>query len=258
MIFLEIVREQWLKNISYTMSFLFSMLLLIWLLPFLMHHFVIQQLDIPEISFIICLVALFLILIQTLFHTLSELQRLYNERDLSFYLPIPIWKIICSRLLVELFISVLALIGILASMLFALLYDEAYSLQLITAVLTLMFFVLLYSLLTVLAVSLVLFPLWHLCTKYIGKWCYAVFLILLVVAITLFYRFEQSYIYKHFIEVGPTYNSVFKFNKVNSDKFLNIEDFYTNVHILEDTFIFIISLACFFGGLMWTKRVMLK
>lgn len=258
MIFLEIVREQWLKNISYTMSFLFSMLILIWLLPFLMHHFVIQQLDVSEISFIICLVALFLILVQTLFHTLSELQRLYNERDLSFYLPIPIWKIICSRLLVELCISSLALIGILSSMLFALLHDDAYSLQLITAVLTLMFFVLLYALLTMLAVSLVLFPLWHICTKYIGKWCYLVFLVLLIVGTVFFYRFEQSYVYKHFIEIGPTYNSLFKFKEVNSHRFLNIENFYTNVHIFEDTFLFIISLACFFGGLMWTKRIMLK
>lgn len=258
LIFLEIVREQWSKNLSYTMSFLFSMLILIWLLPFLMHHFVIQQLAIAEIAFIISLVALFLILLQTLFHTLSELQRLYTERDIAFYLPIPLWQIICSRLLVELFTSTLVLIGVIASMLFALLHDDAYSLQLITAVLSLMFFVILYAILTTLALSLILFPLWHLCTKYIGKWGYAIFFVLFIGMMMLLYQLEQSALYKNFIEIGPTYNGIFKFEKVDSERFLNIEDFYTNVYIVEDAFIFIFSVLFFFVGLTWTKRSMLK
>lgn len=258
MVFIEILKEQWLKSNKYLAMSLCSTVVMIWILPSLIHHFVYTSTPISEISFFICFVALFFLLLQTFFHTLSNLQQLYQHRDIALYVPIALWKVICSRLINSICIHTLVLCIILFSMMLTLLHVDAYSIQHIMAILALLFFVLLYGLITVVAIALLAFPLWHVCRYKLGLLTYMIFPFLVIGAMYVVYTFENSAFYRKYIAFGIKYSDFIPMYETTNNKYFNIETFYKNVYMLEDTFIFVFTIICYTIGIHVTKRILTK
>lgn len=258
MVFIEILKEQWLKAHKYLALTFCCTVVMIWILPPLIHHFVYNSMPIGEISFFICFVALFFLLLQTFFHTLSSLQQLYQDRDIALHVPLALWKVICSRLINSLCIHTLVLCIVLFSMMLTLLHEDAYSIQHIMAILALLFFVLLYSLITAVAMALLTFPLWHVCRYKLRLLTYMIFPFLVIGAIYLIYTFENSNFYQKYIAFGIKYSDVIPMYETSNNKYFNIETFYKNVYMLEDTFIFIFTMICFTIGIQITKRILTK
>lgn len=257
MAFIEILKEQWLKTNKYFAMALCSTTTMIWILPPLIHHFVYDTIATVEISFFICFVALFLLLLQTFFHTLTQLQQLYKERDIALHVPIPLEKIICSRLINSLCVHTMVLCMILFSMMFTLLHED-YSIRHILSILALLFFVLFYSLMTAVALALLAFPLWHICRDKLGGFAYLLFPLSAIGILYVLYTFEHTSFYAQHIALGIKYSDFIPIDETPTNKFLNVDTFYQNVYVIENTLICIFTVICFFIGMYVTKRIITK